>query len=101
MALVFVQFGLSVLWLTIGLIIGSRHRARVMRLEQKEQAKRCPCSHSLGAHKDRGRCQADVERYNDRGGYNEWVRCACTAYSGPLPIEDFYHPPLVISGDAE
>lgn len=60
----------------------------------------CPCTHSIGTHKDGGRCQAAVKRpyYTSMGSRNghQWVNCACTKYWGPQPVTEFFHPGIAM-----
>lgn len=57
----------------------------------------CPCSHTIGEHKEMGTCKAQVKRklystVGDDWGY-EYVNCACTKYHGPVPIPtEFFNP---------
>ena len=79
---------------SIGMMIGT-NRGRQNEPERVRPV--CPCAHTVGEHKDGGRCLAEMKRqkynhYGHRSGH-EYVHCACTKYHGPAVIDnDFFHP---------
>jgi hypothetical protein len=75
---------------------------RVARLRSRPAPIRpiCECGHVHGAHVD-GSCRAEIRReyYNSVGSRNgfKWVPCACLRYTGPIPMNMDWVPPIATS----
>lgn len=54
----------------------------------------CGCGHDLALHDPESReCQKDTSRKTN--GLVEWVRCPCKRYTGPLPLDELFAPPIL------
>ncbi|MEU1956425.1 hypothetical protein [Nocardia rhamnosiphila] len=75
----------------IGGRFGSRRRAG----STPKLTARCGCGHDLALHdRETGKCHAELSR---RGmhGMREWVGCNCRRYTGPIPLEEMFSPPIL------
>jgi hypothetical protein len=92
-----VSVGLAVILFGAGWVVG-----RVGRMRSRREVIRpiCECGHHYGAHDDDG-CNAEVQRHeNDDAGYSlgqQWRPCACLKYTGPVPLDQFWAPPIANS----
>lgn len=60
----------------------------------------CECGHHFGDHEGPGHCNAEVVQatWIPSSGYRDlWVPCACLKYTGPVPLDQFWTPPLASS----
>ncbi|MGW5571036.1 hypothetical protein ACWEVD_07505 [Nocardia thailandica] len=83
--------GLLALGWVAGRFVPSRGGAR----GRGSELARCGCGHDLALHdRESGRCNAETSR---RGmhGMREWVGCRCRRYTGPIPLEEVFTPPIL------
>lgn len=85
----------------IGYYIGKRSERRKKTLEPTKGI--CPCEHSIGEHREDGRCVAQTKRvrynvFGDRAGH-EYVKCACIKYYGPLPLHQLFSQGTFVEPD--
>jgi hypothetical protein len=60
----------------------------------------CGCSHSRGMHLEgKGECQG--RRKLSANGIAEWLKCGCSMYDGPVPITEYYSPPMLPPGEGD
>lgn len=57
----------------------------------------CACDHPVSMHREEGGCAAEIKRPHSHKGF-EWVKCPCLRYVGPLPLDQYWAPPIA-SGD--
>ncbi|WP_232839681.1 MULTISPECIES: hypothetical protein [Nocardia] len=56
---------------------------------------RCGCGHDLALHdRETGKCHAETSR-KGMHGLREWISCNCRRYTGPIPLEEVFAPPIL------
>ncbi|MGW5385916.1 hypothetical protein [Nocardia sp. NPDC003963] len=75
--------------------VGGRFGSRRRGGSGAKTTARCGCTHDLALHdRETGKCHAELSR---RGihGLREWVGCNCRRYTGPIPLEEVFSPPIL------
>jgi hypothetical protein len=90
-----ISIGLAVILFAAGWITGRAARLRSTRNPPSVRPI-CECCHHYGTHTDEGCNAAVIQRVWDRNaGYiNKHVSCACLRYVGPVPLDQFWTPPI-------
>jgi hypothetical protein len=79
--------------LIAGVLIGRVGR-RTARRQGSDPQPICGCTHHRALHEpDTGRCRGENRQGNWLDGWRH-VKCTCQRYSGPVPIETLWTPPI-------